>query len=369
MMRDGAISNSCAYGMFSKEFVMKEGKSFKDKKKELAKKERELKLGDHQFLVGHNRLSTTGTPTNNKNNHPIETKNWIVVHNGVLNNDKEVKRTFGLDYDEEVDSAVIPHLLEYNTTIERNSLDAVRETAEQLEGTFSVMAYSKKDDKLYYFKERSTNFYFGLVKRKDGNVILGSTTEEWLENAYVEYDMIFPINSFNDKVIVEAAEEVIYVIDENGIREVDTFVESYSSSPYFGRSKTTYDITDWEDQYPQIDDFLEIVETDLMTVYGLNSRQRDYRAGTIWFRCSSMDLADKVKDTYYFARRTKKGVSMTFEDIWEFLSTRYNIKETLERKQLKKVGVEVLREKTFVDDYSYRDPYELMDDYDSPKDE
>ena len=253
-------------------------------------------------------------------------------------------------------------------TKDKTPQEAVVETAERICGSFSVMAYSKQNDKLYYFKERSTNFFFGLVNRKDGKVLLGSTTEEWLENAYLEYDMIFPINSYKEKIIVEATEEIVYQIDGDGIREVDKFTEDTSSGWYNDYTSNRYGIEDWEEKYPKIEEFLEQTEDDLKTCYGLNSRQRDYKKGTMWVRCNDDNTANRVKDTYYFAKRTKKGLLMSFGDLWEFVSNCYGMKEQLEREReenFERASLERLKREGYLTDTNegYIDPYQFDELY------
>jgi len=60
MMKKGAISNGDAYGIFSKDYLIREGKSFKTKIKNLERDNSTLKFIDTNFLVGHNRMATTG---------------------------------------------------------------------------------------------------------------------------------------------------------------------------------------------------------------------------------------------------------------------------------------------------------------------
>lgn len=41
-------------------------------------------INNSHIFLGHTRLATHGKPEFNYNNHPIESENWIVVHNGVV---------------------------------------------------------------------------------------------------------------------------------------------------------------------------------------------------------------------------------------------------------------------------------------------
>jgi glucosamine 6-phosphate synthetase-like amidotransferase/phosphosugar isomerase protein len=46
-------------------------------------------IGESNILLGHCRYATHGKPEYNYNNHPIESENWIVVHNGVVSSLKD----------------------------------------------------------------------------------------------------------------------------------------------------------------------------------------------------------------------------------------------------------------------------------------
>lgn len=332
MMKKGAVSNGDAYGIFSRNYMMKEGVSFKTKIKDLSKDSQEFKLVDTDFLVGHNRFTTSGKAIHNYNNHPFDIGDFIIVHNGVIWNDKELKKMYDIDYKEEVDSAIIGHLLNHLVKEQKESIrDAIKIVAESLEGSFSIMIYVKSEDNIYYFKNDRTDFSFARVVNEDGITILGSTSESTLEESYIEHEMIFPIEKFNDKVIIEANDEVIYKIDNHRIKEIDTFVgknsycSNYGNYSSYSSFSPSYDITDWQDEYPQIDEFIDLVREEMNAIHGLNSYQTDYKEGHLWFRCKDKDVVDKVRQDYSFLRETKKGIILDFDEIWNMYSTIYNV--------------------------------------------
>ena len=51
----------------------------------------ETGLANSNVFIGHTRLATHGEPSFNYNNHPIESENWIIVHNGIVGTMKDVK--------------------------------------------------------------------------------------------------------------------------------------------------------------------------------------------------------------------------------------------------------------------------------------
>ena len=366
LMNKGSQYNRDAYGIFSSNYSIKEGTSFNEKKNKDKKRELLKKTG-LSFLVGHNRLSTLGKASNNQNNHPIETKHWIVVHNGCLWNYKTLAEIYNLKYDEEVDSAIIPYLLEeFEANIKEKPLDAVISLASILEGSFSVVAYSKTDKCLYYFKNNKTNFYFSLVEDDKGKVILGSTNEESLNEAYFDYDMIFPIETFIKKITIDAIDNIVYRLNEKGIHQVGLFEETpiyseekeedkyeryndnfdsddeyyrkenkyYTSKSkdtkeemkrLFGvqpdneRKKKVYTIDDWNDLYPSLVELLLRVDDDLKFNFNLKQSETNYKLGCIWYKCVSKKVRKEIKKVYPFAERKGLGFILLFDDIWDNL--------------------------------------------------
>jgi predicted glutamine amidotransferase len=45
---------------------------------------------ESRIFLGHTRFATHGKPENNFNNHPLESENWIMVHNGVIATMKDI---------------------------------------------------------------------------------------------------------------------------------------------------------------------------------------------------------------------------------------------------------------------------------------
>lgn len=262
LMKKGSLRNSHAFGLFNEALSYKEGNSVKEGKGKL----KEIVTNTQtSFFIGHNRLATKGAQTKNRNNHPFETKNWKIVHNGVLHNDDKLKKKYKLKYKIETDSAIIIYLLEKFVREGLDPIKAIRKVAEEVYGSFSVMAYFKPTKKIYYFKSAGTSFYFGLYYDEYGKVILGSTSLDSIKSAYQSKDMIFPIKEYRIRSISEAKEEIIYEIDEKGIREVDIFNELQSSS-YYNNYPTPHGHTSTYERYGKLKRFGDgILEEDVDT--------------------------------------------------------------------------------------------------------
>ena len=95
---------------------------------------------DVRIVMGHTRMETSGDSKYNFNNHPFYGKTlnseFALAHNGVLYNDKILRRTKNLPKTKiETDSYVAVQLIEKKRTLDTDSLKFM---AESLEGSFTI---------------------------------------------------------------------------------------------------------------------------------------------------------------------------------------------------------------------------------------
>ena len=95
--------------------------------------------------IGHTRWATTGAVTN-ENAHPHFdcNKNIFLVHNGIIENYKELKERLiakGHQFTSETDTEVLCHLVEenYNGSLE----EALRKILKDIRGTYGIALMSK----------------------------------------------------------------------------------------------------------------------------------------------------------------------------------------------------------------------------------
>lgn len=125
----------------------------------------ELELEPVLAFIAHTRAKTQGTEKNNKNNHPLFTKEGLcIVHNGMIHNDAEI---FGKQRrDAEVDSEAILSVLSA-----KGKGDKIKKVFEKLEGSFAfacidksnpdTLILVKKDNPIeLYFDEENDILYF-----------------------------------------------------------------------------------------------------------------------------------------------------------------------------------------------------------------
>jgi len=115
--------------------------------------------------IGHTRWATHGKPTE-LNAHPHFGEFSYVVHNGIIENYKELKESLqnqGHNFISQTDTEVIVHLFEnyYNTL--NNSKEAFKKTISKLQGAYSILLISKvSPNDIFFFQ---TRFTFNSSKR------------------------------------------------------------------------------------------------------------------------------------------------------------------------------------------------------------
>ncbi|MBZ1356428.1 MAG: glutamine--fructose-6-phosphate transaminase (isomerizing) [Candidatus Nealsonbacteria bacterium] len=116
------------------------------KLEELIKKVGETNL-EGSVVIGHSRWATHGGVTEeNAHPHSCCKDNIFVVHNGIIENYKELKDQLLKDghvFKSETDTEVIPHLIEH--FFQGNLEDAVCKAAKLLKGTYGLAVIAKDD--------------------------------------------------------------------------------------------------------------------------------------------------------------------------------------------------------------------------------
>lgn len=140
-------------------------------------------------LIGHTRHSTQGSEKKNYNNHPFSGKcinsRFALAHNGVLSNDKSLRKALDLPKTKiETDSYIAVQLIESQRKLDFKS---VKYMAEKTEGSFS---YSILDDKnnIWLVKGDSPISILHFPQQK---IYIYASTEEILYKALVDFQPLF----------------------------------------------------------------------------------------------------------------------------------------------------------------------------------
>ncbi len=130
-----------------------------------------VNLKSATFGIGHTRWATHGEP-NYVNSHPhfSESKRFIIVHNGVIENSVELKIDVLSQYQfaSQTDTEVIANLIEYYS--KKMSVEkAIRKTISTLDGSYALLIIDTQDLDTMYFAKNRTPLLIG--KSKDGITI------------------------------------------------------------------------------------------------------------------------------------------------------------------------------------------------------
>ncbi|MCS7201563.1 MAG: glutamine--fructose-6-phosphate transaminase (isomerizing) [Dictyoglomus sp.] len=115
--------------------------------------------------VGHTRWATHGEPTiDNAHPHMDCNGRFIVVHNGIIENYKELKDYLiakGHKFRSQTDTEVIVHLIE-EEFLEENIIFSFKKAIEKLEGSFALVILDKKNPTTLYVIKRQSPLIVGL---------------------------------------------------------------------------------------------------------------------------------------------------------------------------------------------------------------
>jgi glucosamine--fructose-6-phosphate aminotransferase (isomerizing) len=113
---------------------------------------------NYDLGIGHTRWATHGKPTE-LNAHPHLGEYSYVVHNGIIENYKEIKdelQTLGHKFVSQTDTEVIVHLFEHYFNDLNDATKAFETTVKRLEGAYSILLITKaQKDTIFFMKHGS----------------------------------------------------------------------------------------------------------------------------------------------------------------------------------------------------------------------
>jgi glucosamine--fructose-6-phosphate aminotransferase (isomerizing) len=123
--------------------------------------------------IGHTRWATHGKPTEN-NAHPHAADNVVVVHNGIIENFRELRQHLekqGAKFYSETDTEVVAHLVDSYILKGASPQDAVKASLPQLRGAFALAFLFKGHEDLMIGARKGSPLAIGYG---DGEMYLGS---------------------------------------------------------------------------------------------------------------------------------------------------------------------------------------------------
>jgi glucosamine 6-phosphate synthetase-like amidotransferase/phosphosugar isomerase protein len=139
---------------------------------------------DATIVMGHTRMTTQGSALRNENNHPFRGKagntNFALAHNGILYNDRTLRKEFKLPASKiETDSYIAVQLLEQ---LGRTDFAGLQAMAEELEGSFTITALTEQDE-LYFIKGNNPMCIYHYPEAK---LYVYASTEDILKKAMLQ---------------------------------------------------------------------------------------------------------------------------------------------------------------------------------------
>lgn len=190
---------------------------------------------DAYIIMGHTRMTTQGSAARQRNNHPflgkLPKQQFALAHNGVLTNDKLLKKTENLPQTNiETDSYVAVQLIEKESTLDFNSLKTM---AEKIKGTFTFTVMDLKSN-LYIIKGNNPLCLYYFPKK---GFYIYASTRAILEAAL---DVLGYLDRYHEEIPI--AEGEIVKVDAAGKITRDHFLLPVSIPAF-------YDCYDYYDEF------------------------------------------------------------------------------------------------------------------------
>ena len=160
-------------------------------------------LIDSNIGIAHTRWATHGEPTE-VNAHPHTIGKVTLVHNGIIENAKELKEKLqseGIKFNTSTDTEVIAALIDYY--YKGNMKEAIEKAIKELKGSYALAIINKDEDKLY-------------AVRCESPLILGIG-----ENEYFVTSDIGAILPYTNKYVLLGENEIVTLTKEDYIIEKD----------------------------------------------------------------------------------------------------------------------------------------------------
>lgn len=138
--------------------------------------ERVQKLGSEfqaTIGIGHTRWATHGKP-NEQNAHPHHSKDFVLVHNGIIENHMTLKSELlekGHQFQSETDTEVVCYLLQDHFEQGLSVFDSLCKTIAKIKGAFSLVISHRQDPTQIYVAKKGSPLVVGL---KEGENFVAS---------------------------------------------------------------------------------------------------------------------------------------------------------------------------------------------------
>jgi glucosamine--fructose-6-phosphate aminotransferase (isomerizing) len=259
------------------------------------------KLRDIQFQevdgklgIAHVRWATHGkVSTNNAHPHSDCRDEIVVVHNGIIENYRELKSDLvakGHIFKSETDSEVVPHLVEEFISEGHDFEDAFINALKMLEGSYTIFAIRKGEERLVGARKGSRSLTIGI---SESGIFPASDVLAFLE--------------WTDKVIYLKSGDVFFINDELGVGIYNLDEERFVVRPVDTLKCAAEEIKKGEFEHfmlkeisEQNETILRALQQDERIVRGICNRIRQ-AGGTFFVGCGSSYNASLI-GSYFFSK-------------------------------------------------------------------
>ncbi len=158
--------------------------------------------------IGHTRWATHGEPSD-INSHPIKSfhGNFTIVHNGIIENYKELKHILeneNYKFYTETDTEVLVNFIEFCVLSSNSTDEGLASALQRVEGAYGIVLIDKNNPYCLYAARKGSPLAFG--KKKQNFIVASDAT---------------PIISYTNKVIYLENETILKI--ENGSHQIFDF--------------------------------------------------------------------------------------------------------------------------------------------------
>ncbi|MFB8425657.1 glutamine--fructose-6-phosphate transaminase (isomerizing) [Priestia megaterium] len=114
--------------------------------------------------IGHTRWATHGpATTSNAHPHTSRTERFVLVHNGIVENYKELKEDFlkDVEFRSETDTEVIVHLVEKMREESITTAEAFQKTLNKIEGSYAIAMIDLEEEETVYVAKNKSPLLIG----------------------------------------------------------------------------------------------------------------------------------------------------------------------------------------------------------------
>jgi glucosamine--fructose-6-phosphate aminotransferase (isomerizing) len=184
---------------------------------------------DGKIGIGHTRWATHGKVTI-ENTHPISNENIAVIHNGIVENYKEIKSKLigqGYKFKGDTDTEVILNLLQFYVDNHCKIFDALKQTIKEIKGNYAIAVLFAEDSETIYCVKNGSPLSLGFG---DGEIYVSSDV-----NALALFvDKVITLEDGDIAVVSKDSHKLLDINDKEIIRSTKEIEKNISTNDLVG---------------------------------------------------------------------------------------------------------------------------------------